>query len=101
MVRLNADAQYPGFTHGIAAPRHISDFGPSQYQIFVTHDLGHGGGYFRDDGPLHWFQLRCACCIIQNEFAELTYSHALDGLKGVLVKSLENQAADIVGGWVD
>src|SRR5271157_4798728 len=83
MIWLNADAQYSALTHSVSASCHIADFCPSQHQIFVAHDLGDGRCYFRDDAPLHSFQLRCACCIVQNEFAELADGQALDGLKGL------------------
>src|SRR6516164_4975154 len=101
MVGLNADAQHSALTHRVTAPRHIADFGTRQYQIFVAHDLGNGGCYLRDDGPLDSLQLCCTCCIVQNELSELTDGHAPDGQKSVLIECLEKQAADIVGGWID
>ena len=89
MVGLNADTQYPALTHGVSASCHIPNFGRSQHQIFVTHDLGHSCRYLGDDGPLHLLQFCGAGRIVQKVFAELTDSHALDRLKRRLVKSPE------------
>ena len=52
VIGLHADAQHSTLSHGIAAAGDVADLGGREHQILVAHQLGYGGGDFRDDGFL-------------------------------------------------
>src|SRR5215831_13810495 len=101
MIRLNADTKYPPLPHRIAAPTHIPDLGGCKYEILVAHQLGHGCGDYRDDGPLQILEHGFPGSVVQNELSEFAHGHAADRAKHLLIERLEKQTGDIIVFWID
>ena len=51
MVRLQPHAQHAALAHRVAAARDVANLRRRQHQVLVAHQLGHGGGDLRRDGP--------------------------------------------------
>ena len=85
----------------VAAAGDVADLGRRPDQVLVAHQLGHGGGDFRRDGPLQALQIRFAGGVVEEVFAEFADGQALDRAKGVVVEGLEDQPADVVVVGID
>ena len=101
MVRLHADSQHPQLAHCVSALGNIADLHRSQYKIFVTHDLGHGGYDFWSDPALNLPQLLFAGRIPEDVLTEFAHRHAADGPKSFFIECLKNEATDVVLGRID
>ena len=101
MIWLNADAKHSALSHGVTAACDVADPGGCEHQIFVAHQLGYGGGDFRDDRLLQGLELSLGGSIIEQELAKVAYRHAGNGTEAGLVEGIEDEARDIVMGGVD
>src|SRR5208283_1369497 len=97
MVRLQANGEYAALAESITTTGYVANLGGREHEVFITHQLGYGGGHFRRDSPLKRLQVRSGGLVVEDEFAKLADSHMADTREGRGIVGIENQARNFVG----